>query len=192
MSETRGRILAAAREIYLREGSEGVTMRSVAARVGVTPTALYRHFENKRALEEAVVAQAFETFGGYLHRALGGETPAHRLRLSGEAYRSFALEQREMYLTIFMTPPRNAGARARKRADARRASTFRFLVDRVEECMRAGVIAKGDAEGIATTLWAHVHGLVSLYIAGAIQAEEEEFSGLYGASLAQLFDGLGG
>ena len=82
----------------------------MAKRVGVTATALYRHFDNKGDLLRSLLVQAFETFGSYLYRALGGKTPMERFRRSAEAYLDFALEQREIYRTLFMSPvPRKKG-----------------------------------------------------------------------------------
>ncbi len=183
---TRERILGAAREIYLEEGQGGVTMRAVAARVGVTPTALYRHFPRREALVDEVLDAGFGVFGGYLERALEGRTAGERLRLAGSGYLSFALEQPEIYRTIFMSA-RPADSEPR---DARREATFRFLVERVRECMRAGEIAAGDPAATALTIWAHVHGLVSLRISGALAGSEEDFRAAYGASLGRLFGGL--
>jgi AcrR family transcriptional regulator len=192
MSETRARILEAARGIYLEEGPEAVTMRRVAARVGITATALYRHFLNKEALVEAVIGHGFQVFGGYLHRALAGATPGERLKLSGGAYLDFALEQPEIYRTVFMTPSREGGWPGAGGRDTRKQATFRFLVDRVDECMRSGEVAAGDPEATALTLWAHVHGLVSLYIAGAVPGPEAAFRATYSDSLGRLFAGLHG
>src|SRR5436309_821555 len=96
MSETRARILDAARSVFIEMGAEAVTMRRVAERVGVTPTALYRHFEHKDALLNTVIDAGFETFASYLYRSLQGQTPTERLERSGAAYLSFALEQPEI------------------------------------------------------------------------------------------------
>ena len=43
------------------EGVEGVTLREIGARVGVSRTALYRHFADKRALLTAVATEGFRT-----------------------------------------------------------------------------------------------------------------------------------
>jgi AcrR family transcriptional regulator len=189
VTDTRVRILAAAQRLYLEEGVEGVTMRRVAERVGVTPTALYRHFESKDSLVEAVITEGYRVFGGYLHRSLAGATPAERLRLSGQAYLDFALQQSEMYRTIFMTPLRGSTGYLEPR-DPRKDATFRFLVDRVGECIRSGDLAPDDPEEVAVTIWASVHGLVALYIAGAFTGGEVAFRSIYEASMGRLFRGL--
>ena len=184
MSETRARILRVTRDLYLSEGAAAVSTRRVAERVGVTATALYRHFPGKDALVEEVVSEAYRVFAGYLEQSLEGRTPGERLKRSGGAYLRFALEQPEMYRTIFMTGAPGSGG------DHRRRATFSFLVDRVRECVEGGELRPGDPEEIAVTIWAHVHGLVSLHIAGALGGGEEAFRGLYSASLGRLFRGL--
>jgi AcrR family transcriptional regulator len=190
MSDTRQRILTEARALFLEEGAEAVTMRAVAERVGVTATALYRHFDDKDDLLQEVITAGFQEFGGYLYRALQGVSPQERLRASGEAYLRFALERPEMYRTIFMAhrPPQLCDAPAAHAE--RRDATFRFLTDRVRECMEAGALRRDAPEDVALTIWAHVHGLVSLYLTGGLGAPEAAFQEAYHASLARLFAGL--
>ena len=79
MSELRERISAAAQELYLREGVEGVSMRKVADMVGVSAPAIYRHFENKDALLDEIVVRGLRILEQYLRPAL----EAH-LRSGGE------------------------------------------------------------------------------------------------------------
>ncbi len=189
MTEARTRILNATRELFLAGGAEAVTMRSVAERVGVTATALYRHFENKDALLRAVIGAGFESFGGYLYRALRGSSASERLRLSGQAYLDFALEQPEMYRTIFMAP-HPAVVACEETDGPHQSSTFHFLVDRVRECMQAGALRADEPEGVAIAIWAHVHGLVSLFLTGATGQTEPVFRETYRRSLDRLFAGL--
>jgi len=191
VTDARDRILASARALYLEGGVEAVTMRSVAERVGVTATALYRHFDNKEDLIGEVITGAFQTFGSYLYRSLGGRTPLERLTASGEAYLDFALEQREIYRTIFMTPipkRKGVGTPAERRQDP--SSTFQFLVDRVRECMESGDLRRDDPEAVALSLWSHDHGLVSLHICGTLGMTDEAFREAFRFSLDHLMAGL--
>lgn len=57
--ETRGRILTLAFPLFARSGFDGVSMREVAAVVGVTPAALYYHYSDKEDLYLALVSHAF-------------------------------------------------------------------------------------------------------------------------------------
>ncbi|HWD48676.1 MAG TPA: helix-turn-helix domain-containing protein, partial [Rhizomicrobium sp.] len=56
--ETKDRILAAAKAAFDRDGAEGLSMRDIAKAVGITPMAIYRHYENKQALIDALVLDA--------------------------------------------------------------------------------------------------------------------------------------
>src|SRR6185295_14227632 len=175
-SEPRERILASARALYLEGGVQAVTMRGVAERVGVTATALYRHFDNKEDLLTELIGQAFLTFGAYLHRALGGKTPMERFLRSSESYLDFALEQREIYRTIFMSPvPKPADRPGFQSHRFDPASTFQFLVDRIRECMDSGDLRKDDPEQVAISVWAHVHALASLQVCGSFDLPDEQF-----------------
>lgn len=55
MSERRQEILDAAMALADKHGLDGVSMRTVAERVGVTPMALYRHFDSKKALLDGML-----------------------------------------------------------------------------------------------------------------------------------------
>lgn len=112
--------------------------------------------------------------------------PRARLRLSGEAYLRFGLEQTEFYRTIFMGERDEVGPPK----DFSTSATFRFLVDRVAECIEAEFLRPESAEDIALTIWAHTHGLVSLYIAGALPMTDEEFQRAYDRSLRYLIEGI--
>ncbi len=58
VEDTRARILAAARELFERNGTRGTTTREVAERAGVNEATLFRHFGSKRALLDAMREQA--------------------------------------------------------------------------------------------------------------------------------------
>lgn len=165
---TEADILRCARDLYLREGFAGLSMRAVADCAGVSAPAIYRHFENKEALVTAVCIEGFRIFGAYLARGLRGADARERLDLTGKAYCDFGLEQRGYYVIMFMTPREQLGYEAMSaKARDEAAPTFQFLVDRVRECMDERVLAKGDPRATAFRIWAYVHGLVSLWITGA-------------------------
>jgi AcrR family transcriptional regulator len=190
--DTRGRLLAAARDLFLESGPAHFSLREVARRVGVSAAAVYRHFDDREALLDAACTEGFHVFSSYLVRALGERTPRDRLVATAEQYRRFALENPLDYRFIFMTPPEEL--RSSKPAEANavlRASTFRFLVDRVSECMAADVLAKADAEKTAFLIWAHVHGLVSLRLSGHIAVlDHDAFASFYRDSVDRLLRGL--
>ncbi len=182
---TRERLLEVARALWVEEGAARVSLRDVARRAKVSPAAVYRHFESKEALLGAVCAAGFQTFGAYLMSALAAKTERARLAAASVAYRRFALENPEYYRVMFM------GALPVSRMQPV-GDTFQFLVDRVRECQRAAVIRKGDASEIAASIWAHVHGLVSLRLTGHMEqaGSDAAFEKFFDRSSDELVTGL--
>lgn len=180
--DTGDRILGEAMDLFHAAGLKAVTMRAVAARVGVSPMAIYRHYANRDALLKGLVAEAQALFLNYLQQAQAGSDAWERLALSGRAYLRFALEHPREYALVFQEP---VGKAAGKHA-WQSAATFRFLVDRVRECADTGAIEAPDPEAAALTLWAQVHGLVSLYLAGKLAVGQGAFESMYTESLGRL------
>lgn len=77
---TRKEILGLSVPLFATVGFDGVSMRDIAAAVGVTPAALYHHFLDKEQLYLDAVGHAFEEKVGPLKSLLeGGENPWDRL-----------------------------------------------------------------------------------------------------------------
>jgi AcrR family transcriptional regulator len=188
---TKHRILAEAEEVVAAEGARAVTMRGVAARVGVTPMALYRHFAGRDALMAAIVDEAQATFFQYLQRSLAESTAERRFFAAGGQYLAFALEHRRRYAVLFMEPVSSASETTAAGTVWKDAVTFRFLVDRIRDCTAEGVLAVGDPEDAALTVWAHVHGLVSLHLAGKLPVDDTRFHAIYRRSVRDLARAFG-
>ena len=151
--------------------------------------ALYRHFRSKEALHEALVEQGHAVFLQYLQRALAEPSPGARLARSAFEYLNFALEHRQDYRVMFMTAvPARASAAPPSWRDV---ATFRFLVDRIREAAAAGLLEIDDPESTAFSSWAHVHGLVSLYLTNKLQLDEAQFRDLYARSVTNLMVAFG-
>jgi AcrR family transcriptional regulator len=190
MSDLRGRILECALDLYLEHGLKGLSMRHVGETLGVSATAIYRHYRNKEDLLHNVLGEAVDVFGRYLFAALSGRTPEERFQRGGEAYLNFALEKSKYYEVIFMGPSLLGEEGIPEELRARSMATFQFLVDRVQECMESGYLAKDDAQAVSLTVWAHTHGLVSIYLAKKWPIDEEGFRRLYRESTERLMLGL--
>ena len=68
-SDTLKRILHEATPLFVAGGYEGVSMREIAAAVGITKAALYYHFRDKEELFMAILNASLEEIGGVLDRA---------------------------------------------------------------------------------------------------------------------------
>ena len=186
MKNTREDILDCARDIYLEHGLQGLSMRKVAVKVGITPMAIYRHFENKEDLLEQLFIRGFKTFGSYLYRGMKGETPLEKIRLTAMGYLDFATEQSKYFEIIFMAIDPTQELKVNKMIREEAQITFRFLVDRVRECTEAGVFRKEPPFDIALILLSQANGLVSLYLTRSFEWTPEEFRQMFGKTLERV------
>lgn len=191
MSEQRERILSSACEMYLRDGLDGFSMRKLARILGVTAPALYRHYESKERVLLDVVREGYRTLIQYLHRALQGRTPEDRFRLAGEGFLDFALEHPRYYEVLFMGVELLCVEVVKAEAIAQGCAVGQFWNDRVREAVEAGLLEPGDPQEIGMTLWAHHHGMMSLYLKGMLPLDEVQFRALLKGSGARLMKGLG-
>ena len=166
--DIKSRIVAAARTLYLERGPEGVTMRAVADRVGVTATALYRHFADKDTLLREVAGEGSRLLGTHLFHALEASSPLERLRMTAVAYLEFAAAQPQAYRALFEPAVAGGSSPVQRQRDAVR----RFLRDGVREAMDAGDLAPGDIDETVLTLWSLLHGMASLRHAGILPEDD--------------------
>ena len=190
--QTKARLLTEARDLYLEQGFGRFSLREVARRAGVSAAAVYRHYDGKEALLRQVCAEGFRIFSSYLLRALSGATPRERMVLCSRQYLRFAIEHPRDYRVIFMGGSDDFAALVPTGEGYETAPTFQFLVDRVRECMQAGIIGKGDPITTAALVWANVHGLSSLRLSGhlARAGSDEQFARFYDDAVERLLAGL--
>jgi AcrR family transcriptional regulator len=161
----RDEILEAATDLLIETGSaDKVSTRAVAQRVGCTSPSIYLHFPDKAALMYAVCERQFDTLGEVLEKALADiDDPVERLRAGARTYAEFALEHPEQYRVMMMD---EAYAELYEDTLDHLGSSpgFQTIVHAVEDGIESGQLAPGDPVMIALTLWAAVHGMVSLLI----------------------------
>ena len=191
MTNTAEAILTTARDLFVEKGLEGVSIRQIAKRVGVTPGAIYRHYESKEHLLAEVAETGIALFGDLLYKALDAPTPEARMYRAGQAYVEFGLTQPKYYEMIFMLSTEFWSHNQALSKDYRLThATFRFLMDRVRECMDSGSLKPGDPLEVATSVWLHAHGMMSAFIAGKIGMDEEAFREFFITSSRHLVRGL--
>ncbi len=137
-------ILGAALELLETEGAEGLTMRRLAERLGMRAPSLYKHFEDKAALEAALATIGLEDSARVFETAVEGSRDP--LRALARAYRAFALERPQLYRLMTERPlPRDR------------------LPSGVEDrAARPLLEAAGGDLAAARAIWAFAHGLTML------------------------------
>jgi AcrR family transcriptional regulator len=182
--DTSARILRAARQLFDEKGLEQLSLRSVAKRVGITPMAIYRHFESKQALVDALVLDGLAQWSA----RVGALPPAKglaKLKQIGEAFLDFALKEPRRFEAAFLIHSK----KARRYPDdfvAGRSPAGRVQIEAIEQAMADGILRADSAIEIMMTNAALGQGLVTLYRAGRIAGGETEFRKLYRRAMGRV------
>jgi AcrR family transcriptional regulator len=149
------------------DGVDGVTLRDIGARLGVSRTALYRHFADKRALLAAVATEGFRRLREQLVTAWEKDGRGDAaFRAMGVAYVRFAVDNPSHYRVMFGGFVDPLAKEPELAAEARGA--FQALVDAVAALQHDGVVLGDDALVMARYNWALVHGIAMLAIDGQL------------------------
>ena len=163
--ELTRRLLDRAGELLLEQGSEGLSLRKLAADVGTSTMSVYTRFGGKPQLLAAMHREGFDRLGRALTEVAPDGDPLAVLGEVGIAYRRAALASPSLYGLMFGPPP--PGLEVSEADTAAAESTYLPLVDAVRRCIDADVL-HGDPEEVALHLWAVAHGMVSLELAGRL------------------------
>jgi AcrR family transcriptional regulator len=163
--ELRAKILDAARELFVAEGYEAVTMRKVAEKIEYAPTAIYAHFKDKLSLIRELCETDFRAIAEMLVEYARIADPIERMRKAGEAYVRFAVEHPQHYRLMFMTIRPVIDPAQGEREDPSQ-NAYAFLLGTVRQALAEGRLRPEltDPELVAQTLWAGIHGVISLEI----------------------------
>ena len=161
-------LVTAAAAIIAEEGEDALTLRGVGQRLGVSRTALYRHFDGKAALLAAVALEGFRHLRRDLEAALGAAEAAGADPIAGllGAYIAFGAAHPAHYRTMF-GPALRGGEFGPDLTEAGHAA-FGVLVGVIAGGQAAGRLAPGDPARLAQVAWATVHGVVMLGDAGKL------------------------
>jgi AcrR family transcriptional regulator len=164
--ELRQEILDAARELFVREGFENVSMRKVADLIEYSPTTIYLYFQDKADLLDCVCEETLAKLDARLQTLRSTSSdPLERLKLGFREYVDFGLEYPNDYRVAFLTEFKPSAEPDRElRCRAMGQKTFDHLRSGVGECIRLGVFAERDVEAVSQSLWAAMHGITSLLI----------------------------
>lgn len=166
--DLKNALIKAGAELLVEEGAKSLTLRKVAARVGVSHSAPYAHFPDKEALIAAITTEGFQQLYDRIEATLLAtqDRPAELLMEVACAYVQFAQELPAYYKLMF------SGVLEHEQAfpDFVRISkaNFQLLIDLVHRCQDSGVLPAGQADVLAVSVWSLVHGFTSLLLEGQI------------------------
>jgi AcrR family transcriptional regulator len=165
--QLRTLIIDAARELFVSRGVEAVTMREIAKRINYSATSIYLHFADKEAVLRAICDTDFLALATSLKSILQIVNPIERLHAMGRGYAAFALTHPNHYRMMFMTErtPCNPSESSLQQNNAEQDAYFQ-LKNVVNDVHLAGYFRADlcDADLIAQTIWAGMHGVCALQI----------------------------
>lgn len=159
-------MLEVASQVVSAAGPSALTVRDVARRAGTSPSAVYALFGSREALIAEVAEEGFRRFAAHLAAVPATDDPGADLLALGLAYRTSALADPHFYRVMFERT-------SAERVEAPDRATFRLLRDAVARLLDARG-AGGRADEPALGLWAQVHGLVALELAGLLPGTATE------------------
>ena len=162
-------LLDAAGRLLVEEGPGALSMRRISREVNCSTKVIYTMFGGKRELVGELWLEGFDR----LRRSVEavehpGEPWAYVVAL-GWAYRENALANPNHYAVMFGRAV--PGFEATEEGLRRSEKAFGVVVGAVEGCVEAGVVAPSDPRALASVLWATVHGVVSLELAGHMKGD---------------------
>ena len=159
----------AAGRLLQTEGVKALSVRRVAEEVDVSTQAVYSLFGGKAGLVRALHRTGFARLAAELD-AVDTADPVGRVRDLGLAYHRTARANPHLYDVMFDCPvpefvPTDEDAAAS-------LATLEVLRDAVAAAIEAGALV-GEVDDVTMVMWATVHGVSSLDLAGALGAPEE-------------------
>lgn len=189
--ELRQAIIDAAADLFLEKGYEHFSLRQVAERIGYSATTIYLYFQDKDDLLFTVVDQAFARFdANQAAIAASVDDPLERLVALGRGYVRFGLENPIHYQLMFIQRS-DFLMNARQGESKPRVNAMEVVQEAVRQAMDAGELRQGDPVAVFDTLWALMHGLVSLTITMPMMSPERSQAAAT-LALEMAFDGLRG
>ncbi|WP_431969843.1 TetR/AcrR family transcriptional regulator [Nocardia sp. bgisy134] len=150
----------------LEEGGAGeLSLRAAARRAGVSTAAPYRHFADRTALLSAVAAVGYRDMAAHLAAANAAPTTAEDLAAIAIAYVQFALSRPGLFRVMFAEPC-DPTSPERVAAAAAINEYVKYIVQQA--------FPAAEPEGMATAVWALVHGLAFLHLDGKYDSSSPE------------------
>jgi AcrR family transcriptional regulator len=161
-------------ELARTTGPDGVVLREVARRAGVSHNAAYRHFDDRAAL----LAEVSDRAMGDLEQAMRTRIDAvaltdpraratERLRETGRAYVAYALSEPGLFAVAFTAQEPGAAARPPSVHDA--VGPYAVLTAVLAELVDCGAVTPERRQGADVACWAMVHGFAVLHVDGPLR-----------------------
>lgn len=192
--ETRGRILAAAGQLFAEKGYAAVTMREIARAAGCSHTAIYLYFKDKEALLHHLALPPLRHVTERLRDTLGDGrlTPEQKLRDMCRTFVRLSFQYRSLYAILFLAGAGRVDDPAPKNdVHRQRNEVFALLRRGLTDCLPP---LRDEAQGLAygRMLFFLLHGIVASYVHGEEPTERvlERLQPTFDAAIDVLLAGI--
>jgi AcrR family transcriptional regulator len=179
-SLTRARIIQTARTMIETNGLAALSLRRVAAELDVTAPALYAYVTDKRDLQRGVAEHELESLMrrfDEIHEA----DPIEHLRCQCRVYVDYAVENPELFRTMFLFPPELSIMETTGDELPAATKAFQAALGIAATAVDRGLLGNSQPLDAALTLWAATHGVAEVLLLGI---------GFDTAQRTQLLDGV--
>lgn len=182
--DLKASLIEAANKIILRDGADALSLRAIAAEVGVSHMAPYAHFKNKKELINSIteagfikMAETMEAVAGKLKQDKKNLSPGQLVLAYGATYLEFATANPQLY-RLMLGQVETRGLKNKKDDSDKSAdsdfinSSFMESTKRPFILLREAFALRGDdkdrVQAQALGAWSMVHGMAALIIEGHI------------------------
>jgi len=179
--DLRAALIAEGLRLLAARDAEDLSLREVARGVGVSATAVYRHFPDKAALMAALAAQGLDMLSQVQHAAYdaaGGGVAG--FNATGAAYVRFALLHTALFRLIFANPPTGEVVELADSPD----NAMHFLMENAAKLAPPGM----EPRIFALQSWSVAHGLAMLIIDGQLHVDDKTIDAVIDAHMVALSD----
>lgn len=164
------------------DGMSAVTVRTVTREAGVSPSAAYRHFDDRHALVVAVAMAAQGHLAAAIDKRIGplvanaknaADAAVVRLRGIGLGYIDFALTEPGLYeLALLTFDPGPSEGEPSVQVEHEVPAAFAMLLAALDECLDAGVLTAAEREHAEWPCWSAVHGFADIATRGPLRDQD--------------------
>lgn len=182
---TKDRILAIAISELEAKGLDGLSLRAVGQKAGITPMAVYRHFADKAALLQAVGEHAFDVWRSRV-QAVPSPTLLAGYDAVTTAFVDFALDEPALFDAAFVLKTR-AERIYPDDFEAGRSPVIGGFAQQLAQGQAEGLVRAGPPLELAMGVWGVVQGLVALHRSGRFNLSRDDFTALCLRSAARIY-----
>lgn len=181
--DLKSSLIAAANVILLRDGADALSLRAIAAEVGVSHMAPYSHFKNKKELLNAVATDGFMKMSAAMEKVKASfDKPEDLILEYGAACLEFATNNAQLY-RLMLGQVETSGRKNIQGNDKSKSTTATMALTDLESFSKTPFVLlkeaftmlnhdKALAKAQAIGAWSMVHGMSALIIEGHIEVPE--------------------